>query len=262
MESIFLGGDILGTCWKDEEVSKKFNLYNDMLENILGFDYIFQNLKSNESIKKILDFGCGPGKVAERMAKIKPESKIIAVDQSQNMLDIAMKEHNKENIDYKLIEQNQLKGIEKNSIDCVVLCFVIINNSDKDRIKMIFQEIFRVLKKGGKFFILDSNPNAAGVEFSTFTNGKSGQAYHLGDHKKQFLKIPNNEVLILEDYYWPTDFYINNLEAVGFENYKIVEPTIEKINKPDLNAIEKTYDIKCWGSEKNKPPFIIFDVEK
>lgn len=52
MESIFLGGDILGTCWKDEEVSKKFNLYNDMLENILGFDYIFQNLKSNESIKK------------------------------------------------------------------------------------------------------------------------------------------------------------------------------------------------------------------
>lgn len=82
------------------------------------------------------------------------------------------------------------------------------------------------------------------------------------DHKKQFLKIPNNEVLILEDYYWPIDFYINNLEAVGFENYKIVEPTIEKINKRDLNAIEKTYDIKCWGSEKNKPPFIIFDVEK
>lgn len=96
------------------------------------------------------------------MAKIKPESQIIAVDQSQNMLDIAMKEHNKENIDYRLIEQNQLKEIEKNSIDCVVLCFVIINNSDKDRIKTIFQEIFRALKKGGKFFILDSNPNAAG----------------------------------------------------------------------------------------------------
>ncbi len=112
------------------------------------------------------------------------------------------------------------------------------------------------------FFILDSNPNAAGVEFSTFTNGKSGQTYQLGDHKKQFLKILNNEVLILEDYYWSTDFYINNLEAVGFENYKIVEPTIEKINKSDLNAIEKTYDIECWGSEKNKPPFIIFDVEK
>ncbi|MBY6829029.1 SAM-dependent methyltransferase, partial [Clostridium botulinum] len=36
----------MGTCWKDEGVSKKFNLYNDMLENILGFDYIFENLKS------------------------------------------------------------------------------------------------------------------------------------------------------------------------------------------------------------------------
>lgn len=262
MESVFLGGDILGTCWKDEDVSKKFNLYNDMLENILGFNYIFQNLKSNKSIKKVLDFGCGPGKVAERMAKIKPESQIIAVDQSKNMLEIAKKEHNKENITYQLIEQDQLKGVENNSIDCVVLCFVIINNSDKDRIKMIFQEIFRVLKKGGKFFILDSNPNAAGVEFSTFTNGKSGQTYQLGDHKKQFLKIPNNEVLILEDYYWSTDFYINNLEAVGFENYKIVEPTIEKINKHELNAIEETYEIKEWGSEKNKPPFIIFDVEK
>ncbi len=88
------------------------------------------------------------------MAKIKPESQIIAVDQSQNMLDIAMKEHNKENIDYKLIEQNQLKEIEKNSIDCVVLCFVIINNSDKDRIKTIFQEIFRVLKRVENFLFL------------------------------------------------------------------------------------------------------------
>ncbi len=87
------------------------------------------------------------------MAKIKPESQIIAVDQSKNMLDIAMKEHNKENITYQLIEQNQLKGVENNSIDCVVLCFVIINNSDKDRIKTIFQEIFRVLKKRWKIFL-------------------------------------------------------------------------------------------------------------
>ncbi len=69
------------------------------------------------------------------------------------MLDIAMKEHNKENITYQLIEQNQLKGVENNSIDCVVLCFVIINNSDKDRIKTIFQEIFRVLKKRWKIFL-------------------------------------------------------------------------------------------------------------
>ncbi len=252
----------MGTCWTGKEISKKFNLYNDILENILGFDYIFKNLKSCESNIKILDFGCGPGKVAERMAKIKPKSQIIAVDQSKNMLEVAIREHNKKNMTYKLIEQNQLKGIEDKSIDCAVLCFVIINNASKDGIKNIFQEIFRVLKKGGKFFILDSNPNAAGVEFSTFTNGKGGQPYKLGDHKKQFLKIPNDDLLVLEDYYWTRDFYIKNLEEVGFENYQIVEPTIDKMNKGDLEVIERTYDVKKWGNEKNIPPFIIFDVKK
>ncbi|WP_251861485.1 class I SAM-dependent methyltransferase [Clostridium sp. Marseille-Q2269] len=252
----------MGTCWKDDDISNKFNLYNDMLENILGFNYIFENLKMGQPSMKILDFGCGPGKVSERIAKINPKSKIIAVDQSNNMLEIAQRKHNKENISYKLIKENKLKEIEDESMDCVVLCFVIINNGDKDNIKMIFEEIFRVLKKGGRFFILDSNPKAVGVEFTTFTNGIAGQTYPLGANKKQFLKIPNGEDLVLEDYYWTRDFYINNLEAVGFENYKIIEPTIDSINKDNLNAIEKIYEIKEWGNEKNIPPFIIFNVEK
>ncbi|GAA0738303.1 class I SAM-dependent methyltransferase [Clostridium oceanicum] len=252
----------MGTCWKNTDVSRKFNLYNDMLEEVLGFNYIFNELKSNKSFMKILDFGCGPGKVSERMAKIKPESQIIAVDQSENMLKIAMKEHNRENINYRLVEEDKLKSLEDNSIDCVVLCFVIINNSSKDRIKMIFEEIYRVLKKDGKLFILDSNPNAAGTEFSTFRNGEIGQTYSLGDNKKQYLKIPNNEMLVLEDYYWSRDFYINNIEKVGFKNYKVIEQTVDKIKKYDLYDIERLYDVKEWGNEKSVAPFIIFDVEK
>lgn len=63
-------------------------------------------------------------------------------------------------------------------------------------------------------------------------------------------------MLILEDYYWPIDFYINNLEAVGFENYKIVEPTIEKINKRDLNAIEKHMILNVGGAKRTNHPLL------
>ncbi len=60
----------------------------------------------------------------------------------------------------------------------------------------------------------------------------------------------------MEDYYWSTDFYINNLEAVGFENYKIVEPTIEKINKHELNAIEKHMKLKIGGVKRINHPLL------
>lgn len=58
----------MGTSWKEQEVSEAFNQYNDMLENILGYEVILDMVRNDKTITKILDFGCGPGKVCAKLA--------------------------------------------------------------------------------------------------------------------------------------------------------------------------------------------------
>ena len=36
----------MGTSWKEQEVSEAFNQYNDMLENILGYEVILDMVRN------------------------------------------------------------------------------------------------------------------------------------------------------------------------------------------------------------------------
>ena len=69
----------MGTSWKENTVAEKFNLYNDVLENALGFQYLMKEIK-NSGAKKVLDYGCGPGKVSLRLAQANENIHITAVD--------------------------------------------------------------------------------------------------------------------------------------------------------------------------------------
>ena len=53
----------MGTSWKEQEVSEAFNQYNDMLENILGYEVILDMVKNDKTITKILEFWMWTGKV-------------------------------------------------------------------------------------------------------------------------------------------------------------------------------------------------------
>jgi ubiquinone/menaquinone biosynthesis C-methylase UbiE len=77
------------TSWKSEDISSKFDKYNDMLEYILGFHFLFKIIQSDKSVKTILDYGCGPGKVSLRLTELSSDYSIIAVDESEKMLNIA-----------------------------------------------------------------------------------------------------------------------------------------------------------------------------
>ena len=43
----------MGTSWKEQEVSEAFNQYNDMLENILGYEVILDMVRNDKTITKI-----------------------------------------------------------------------------------------------------------------------------------------------------------------------------------------------------------------
>lgn len=251
----------MGTSWKEKTVAEKFNLYNDVLENALGFQYLMKEIK-NSGAKTVLDYGCGPGKVSLRLAEANKNIHITAVDESEEMINIARKCREHKSIDYHLISNDSISFIKDNSVDFAIICFVFINNGNKERIWAVLKEIYRVLKKDGTLIILDSNPDVTGIQFSTFRNGDADKNYLDGERKQQYLHITETEDLVLEDYYWSKKFYLSNLSSVGFLEISIIELSIKDLSDEEREEYEELYHIKKWGDEKNIAPFIIFKTNK
>lgn len=252
----------MGTSWTSKQVSASFDKYNDMLENILGFSHLLKLIKGYAETNIILDFGCGPGKVSERIALMDGKYKVIAVDQSQNMLDIAKEKRSYSNITYCLSENDELNFLETSSVDCVIACFVIITNESEHRIKKFISEIYRVLKPNGHFLILDCNPDSTGIQFSTFKNGIVGKQYTTGEKKVQYLKIPDELELVLHDWYWKKEDYLRWLEEVGFNNISSFEYKISDLKESENHFYMDKYNVDKWEGEQNNPPFIIYESLK
>jgi|SRR5699024_1407662 len=248
------------TSWKEKSIADDFEDYNDVLEESLGFRFIFECLNKS-GIDTILDYGCGPGKVAFRLAQ-NHKKEIIAVDESKEMIQIACQKRSHDLVGYHLIQNDNLSFLDDDSVDGAIICYVFINTADETRIKRIMAEIHRVLKPGGNILILDTNPNSIGIPFSTFQNGKTGKTYGYGEPRQEWLNLPNNEKLVLHDFHWPDSMYKYLLSEVGFCIINQMEPTLHDIPLEEIPELDNKFQQSKLKNEWNYPPFVIFNAQK
>jgi len=251
---------MIENIFKDNKIANQFNQYNDVLEQVLGYDKIFSYF-SGKSLDTILDYGCGPGKVSLRLAQ-QTTAHILAVDESPKMINLAKTERAHENITYNVVENDHLKGVQDNTIGGAIACYVFINNHSEKRIQHIMAEIYRVLKPGSRFMVLDTNPNTTGIPFSTFQNGETGKHYGYGEPRVETLHVSEDEDLILHDFNWPNRMYEGNLKKAGFLNVQVSYPVLSDFTIGQLKEIEKTYHYNHWTNERTKSPFIMYQAVK
>ena len=145
-----------------QELWEKVQKYSDMMEKISKWVYapfakrIVENLEPLERSVVILDLSIGPGFLSIELNKLLPDTRIIGVDPSSEMLQVAKRNTEKagmSNFETKLGRAEEMP-LEPNSIDLVV------NQSslhDWENPKRGFSEILRVLKSGGMLVIEDCN---------------------------------------------------------------------------------------------------------
>jgi demethylmenaquinone methyltransferase / 2-methoxy-6-polyprenyl-1,4-benzoquinol methylase len=102
----------------------------------------------------VLDLCCGTGDLALSIQQQRPEATVIGLDFSANMLAIAHERANKAELqDISFQEGDALHlPFADNQFDGVVQAYGLRNVADYER---NLQEVFRVLKPGGRFVILD-----------------------------------------------------------------------------------------------------------
>ncbi len=148
------------------DISPKYDLLNHLLS--ANIDKLWRNrvvrLLAQKQPKTILDIATGTADFALAASRIK-NSLITGIDISEGMLDVGREKVNKKGLNdrIKLLKaDSENLPFEKNSFDAAIVGFGVRNF---ENLKKGLAEIFRVLKPGGEFYVLEfSKPTKTPVK--------------------------------------------------------------------------------------------------
>jgi SAM-dependent methyltransferase len=108
--------------------------------------------------QRVLDLGCGEGYFA-RQLKERGASHVEGIDSSKNMIDgaIAAEKAAPLGIGYRVADAAELSDFRDEEFDLVVAVF-LFNYVDREKMTTIMKEIFRVLRRGGRFIFSVPHP--------------------------------------------------------------------------------------------------------
>jgi len=228
-----------------DTIAAEFDAYEaDAVTDIeLGYSNIVRLLGGCNG-KKILDFGCGTGKVSRYLAG--HGANVTGVDISAREIEIATDRNNGEMAFYYHMPHGHIDFIRTGSQDAVVLAFVLCTIGIKQEILRVLKMCARVLQKHGRVIILNSNMEAShGREFVSFAiprlvNPRSGDLVRV--------KLGKRRTLVVSDFYWTEDDYTDLILRSGLILTKTFEPIAQ--------------EQRGWKDEWQYPPFKIFSAHK
>ena len=191
----------------------------------------------------LLDYGCGPGRVAERVARSYGQ-RVVAVDPSTDMLAIAAQRYSHPLVTYHQVPENPPTFLADGSVDAAMMCFVFVVLPSREQLRTIAAEVWRVLRPGGRFVIIEPNPDQVGVQFATLRSGEPGMTYQDGDPRIARLLLTNGEWLELQDYFWSARTYEEILTEVGFTDLRTEAPLLA-----DAYGLADPVDLDAWDYE-------------
>jgi len=239
-----------------EEIAAGYEKYDDLPERVLGYPTAFSALRLGApDVRTVLDYGCGPGKVALRVAE-GYGARVHAVDISARMLAIARARRAHPLVAYHLVEGASLRFLPDDSVDAALCCFVFVTVAEADRLREVCAEVHRVLRPGGRFAVLDVNPDATGIRFSTFRTGEPGARYRPGQQRPTWLHLPDGGVLDLADHHWPRSAYRAALAGAGFGDIACAAPLLGGADAPAEAPPGSLLDVER-PAEALHPPFLV-----
>ena len=128
---------------------------------VLAFLYLYNALQISTLIQtgdQVLDLACGPANQLLYMARLNPTVRFTGVDASRSMLQLAQAAIARSqlgNVQLQPGDITHLDTIATASMDCVTCTMSLHHLPDRSALSATVQEIRRVLKPGGRVFLVD-----------------------------------------------------------------------------------------------------------
>jgi len=210
--------------YKDSEFLEKYKKA-PLLHPFVVFPALHKALGDVKN-KKVLDLGCGSGDFSHSL--VERGANVIGVDVSEKWIDICKKEYaNVKNLKFFVADGSNLKQLADNSFDFVVMNMVLLNVPTLDKVKKIFQEVSRVLKKSGQLIFTDLHPLGLMVEQTlcesqTYLPGFS--YFKDGSKFKSKVKLTDGSEIEFGDIHWTLETYTRCLSDSKMCISRIIEP--------------------------------------
>ena len=229
------------------KIRERENNHNDIIERPTMLE-----LLPDVQGKTILDLGCGYGYLCRKLVEL-GASKIVGIDISTKMLEVAKKENSHKKIQYFNIDMENIESLSI-KFDVVVssLALQYVENYSK-----LVKDVYNLLKDKGYFLYSCEHPltTAYYADKNRYTEDENGNRLHANvyDYSLENLRSENWFVDEVEKYHRTFSTLTNELLAAGFSLRKIVEPIA------DEKIISK---YPKFRNNKIRPDFIFFKAQK
>lgn len=184
-----------------------------------GFDAVREEARALNG-QKALDFGCGAGRSTAFLKSLNPQE-LIGLDHNSAMLTEAKKRLLP---DVDFIEVGTAaygQKITPASFDAVFSFSVYCEFSESSAMRKMTQDIFDLLKPGGRFFVATTNPLCSGANFLNF---HYDMPKRLEDGEAWPCNMHTDPPFTINDTYWTLDTIEAQFGEAGFTMEKRLFP--------------------------------------
>lgn len=215
--------------WYDNLIEKSNDSYQKQL--------ILPNLIRLVEAKReevILDLACGQGFFAREFSKV--SAKVIGVDASQELIDLARQYRSDLTIEYHVSEAHKLDFLQNETVDKVL---IILSLQNIENVREVIKEISRVLKSKGKLFIVLNHPvfripkaSSWGWDEAKKTQYRRLDSY-LSESKEQIQMHPGDKPWKKTiSFHRPLQYYFKTLNKNGMFISRLEEWSSHKTSEP------------------------------
>ncbi|HZB34175.1 MAG TPA: class I SAM-dependent methyltransferase, partial [Streptosporangiaceae bacterium] len=245
------------TDWLDGALAHTFGGLDGLTERTVGYPALFRELGlGGPGVSTLLDYGCGPGWIALEIAE-RYDVEITAVDIAPEMLRLARARPHPR-VRHRLLDASGLDFLAPSSIDAAMCCFVFSNVAELTELRRITDAVGRVLRPGGRYVLMDANPDATGTAFASFRTGEPGRTYEAGEPRRVELYGPGDRPLELVDYHWPEETYRQLLADAGFRGVRALRPRATLAQAERIRAVTRAATV----AESTLAPLLLIVAER
>lgn len=220
--------------WGTSTEAKTYASLGNPLEWQVAYPALFKQMGLGaETGGPVLDYGCDPGVVSSFIAD-RYAYEVVGCDVSSDM---AAGDAARPGVCCLHLTDRGLGELPDGHFGAAICTSVLCVLGDREQHLSIGREIHRLLRADAPFGLVVPHPDSTGVQFSTCRSGDPDIRYAPGEPMTTRL-MGNGNHLVIEDFYWPTEWYEKLLVECGFHSVATHAP-------------------KAGGGEPDSAPFLV-----